>query len=121
MSSRTKVSKLVRVLQGKTNIMFELTAKGLNVEHSNPDTPSGFTRFTLGESAMDALRELLGMQQPLNKRTEYKGEEPLTLPAEEFDERFKKEQPGPPREPDGTPTSEGLSRKADGVEEGMGE
>lgn len=119
MSSKTKVSRQVKVTQGVNTITFELTKRGLRIAHI--DGPGVVRDFTLSKDGMDALRELLGMQQPLNKRTEYKGEEPLTLPAEEFDERFKKEQPGPPREPDGTPTPEGLSRKADGVEEGMGE
>ena len=122
MSSRTKVSKQVKVTQGKDTTTFELTKQGLRVEHT--DGRSGVIRyFTLKEPAMDALRELLGMQQPhpsveeaLSRR---KDEKALTLPPEEFDERFRAEEQPAPREPEGTPTPEGLKRDADGVETGM--
>lgn len=125
MSSRTKVSKLVRVTQGKVSVIFELTAKGLTVEHSDPDSRSGFTRFTLRKPAMDALRELLGMQQPSKVRAltppktlSDTGEVGLTLPPKEFDERFNQDE-SPPHELEDTPTDGSVSRAADGVETGM--
>ncbi len=118
MSSRTKVSRQVKVTQGVNTITFELTKRGLRIAHI--DGPGVVRDFTLSKDGMDALRELLGMQQPSRAKATTP-DKPLTLPPKEFDERFKKEQPGPPRESDGAPTPEGLTRRADGVEEGMGE
>lgn len=119
MSSKTKVSKQVRITQGDQVITFELAKGGLAVEIDEHSAPKA--SFVLRKSAMDALRELLGMQQPSRAKA-LTPDKPLTLPAEEFDKRFKHgDKTGPPREPDGTPTPDGLNRKADGVEEGMGE
>ncbi len=118
MSSRTKVSKQVKVTQGQNTVTFELVRRGLAIKLN--EAGMGDTQFVLSKPGMDALRELLGMQQPLRAKATTP-DEPLILTPEQFDKRFKKEQPGPPREPEGTPTPEGLTRKADGVEEGMGD
>lgn len=119
MSSKTKVSKQVKITQGKSTITFELLDGKLAVEHRGGATE--YFKFILREPGMDALRELLGMQQPSRAKATTP-DKPLTLPPEEFDERFNQDkQPTPPRESDGTPTPEGLTRRADGVEEGMGE
>jgi hypothetical protein len=122
MSSKTKVSKQVKVIQGSRIIILELTKRGLSIWSNREGA------FVLGKPAMDALRELLGMQQPshiIPRSVSSTGagspvDEPLTLSPEEFAERFEIPSNIPPREPEGTPTPEGLTRRADGVEEGMG-
>lgn len=129
MSSRTKVSKQVKVTQGSRAVTFELSRKGLDIEYQTAGEAT-VVGFTLKEAAMDALRELLepslkekfGKARDRTRLAREEAEARLTLPPEEFDERFNQDkQPTPPREPDGTPTPEGLTRRADGVEEGMGE
>lgn len=117
MSSKTKVSRQVKVTQGQNTVTFELVRRGLAIRLN--EAGMGDTQFVLSKPGMDALRELLGMQQPSRAKAATP-DKPLTLTPEQFDERFERGS-SPPREPDGTPTSEGLARKADGVEEGMGE
>lgn len=127
MSSKTKVSKQVKVTQGKHTTTFELTAKSLVIEQT--DGGPAFTRTILNQAGIDALRELI--QPSIKERFEKSRDESrlarkeaenrLTLSPEQFDERFG--DGSPPREDvvidEGQPAKPGLQRQADGVVEGM--
>lgn len=118
MSSKTKVSKQVKVTQGPSTITFELAPRGLTVTYADDVAPD--TRFTLGKPGMDALRELLGLQQPSQQPR--KAEKPV-VSLEEAAKRFTREG-DTPSAPDRPMTEEeiedsGLTRSADKTESGM--
>lgn len=67
MSSRTRVSKQVKVTQGKEAITFELSPKGLVISYGEIHTEqqtvaTEATRFTLKQPGIDALIDLLALE-----------------------------------------------------------
>lgn len=94
----TKVSRLIRVKQGKTTIQFELLGDSLTIEL--PRRGQKHVHFTVQKEGVAVLRELLG------------GGRPVVLPP--GDTRF-----DPPKVDEGKPTPEGLTRFPDGTEAGM--
>lgn len=104
------VSKLIRVRQGGSFIMFEQTSKGLVIEHFSRKTRV-LTRFTLKEPVLEVLRELLhagtNAKAPAPK-ADFQMEE---VPAQG--------RTVPPEGLQGRQTEDGLVRSEDGIEAGM--
>ncbi len=123
MSSKTKVSKQVKVTQGKEAIIFELSSQGLVISHGELYTGGQVavesTRFTLKPAGIDALLELLMLGK------EVKTTKPTTVPppSDELEGRFTREgdvPKSPDRPAEETPIEgSGLTRSADKVESGM--
>lgn len=123
MGSKTKVSKQVKVTQGDATTTFELVRRGMVIRHTTPkltapDGGHGYIEFTLGKPVLDALRELLGLQQPLLNKP---AENTPVVPLEEVAKRFTREgDDAPDRPPEGEPVEDsGLTRSADKTESGM--
>ena len=118
MGSKTRVSKLTRVVQGKTSVIFELTDKGLTIECSDTGKGSGFSRFTLRMPGVDALKELLNgglVGYTIPKL-------PTHLPgSDEVERRLTREPAAAPDRPMSEEEAEGqgLVRQADKTESGM--
>lgn len=129
MSSRTKVSKQVKVTQGNETTTFELVRRGMVIHHTTPvlktpDGGSGYIEFTLGKPVLDALRELLGLQHP-NLVPDYRGDSSKPIVTiDDIEKRFTREggdTPKPPdRPPEETPVDgSGLTKATDKTESGM--
>jgi hypothetical protein len=121
MSSKTRVSKQVKVTQGKQVIIFELQPKGLVISYGELHTEQQTvaveaTRFVLKTPGMDALRELLGLETPLKERFK-RAVKDSAASREEIESRLTRE----PVAPDHPPVDEieGLSKPPGEAEAGM--
>ncbi len=61
--SRTKVSNLVRVKQGKSTIEFELKDDKLTVALWREEDTRSLSTVTINAEAVNVLREMLGLQK----------------------------------------------------------
>lgn len=117
MGTRTKVSKQVKVTQGSRAVTFELSKRGLDIEYQTADEAT-VAGFTLKEPAMDALRELLGLQKPSIVQALEPPKPPID--SDEVRRRFRIEGDTPADARDDTAPDDGsVQRTADGVESGM--
>jgi hypothetical protein len=113
MSSKTRVSKQVKVTQGKGTITFELLDGKLVIEHAGGATE--YFKFTLREPGIDALIELL----MLNRDVKMLQSKPtVPPPSDELERRFTRE--GDDQPPDEAPVEDsGLSKPPGEAEAGM--
>lgn len=114
MSSKEKVSKQVGIAKGDSAIIFELTKRGLVIELTEKGKDT--LEHTIGKRGMDALRELLGLQQPLLNKP---AENTPVVPLEEVAKRFTREGDDAPDRPGVPVEGSGLIRGADKTESGM--
>lgn len=114
MPARVRVSRQVRVVQGRQEAIFEMVPRGLSIT-----LIGGATGFVLKPPGIDALVELLIQ----DRKVERVKAAIVKYGTDDIEKRFTREgapDTSPARE-DTTSTPEGLTRSEDGIEGGMQE